>query len=279
MQCRHWCITYNNPTGVDEIVNRVEDCEELKNYSMQVEKGEEGTPHFQIYFGFRTPKRRPFINNLLGTNEYHAEISEDPYKSWLYCKKPITRILGPWHSEWDAHHQGERTDLEKATAIVKTGGALEVAKKFPTLFVKFNKGFFELEKALNTDDEVERKKRVMFFYGKTGTGKTHDALALGASFVEKHGLFYQWESISNARVFDEADEHVWRRQEILRICDRYPIMLNIKGGQKIWNPEIVIFTSNDPPATWLPLIDGALRRRVTEVRHYKDFGEYTVETL
>ena len=280
MQARHWVVTFNSP-DLEEVPNIAERCRNstaLRNWSFQIEKV--GHIHLQGYFGFFKPKRISCIEKLLGSKKFHAEKARNPKSSWEYCMKEESRVLGPWHNKiWQEDQQGKRTDLEELAEIVTKGGSNKAAKERPDLFIKYHGGIKALDSAINKDDEESRVKNVYFFYGKTGSGKTHDALQMeNPRRVEKQGCFYNYKSCDTV-IFDEAEGFEWKRGDILKLTDRYPIELPIKGGWVNFNPKTVIFISNDHPSCWLPLCDDALKRRVTEVRHYTAIGKYTVEGL
>ena len=60
--------------------------------------------------------------------------------------------------------------------------------------------------------------------------------------------------------------------QILRICDRYPLLLPIKGSHVQFQAQTIIFTSNKPWTEWyknmLPEHVPALQRRIDEEYHF-----------
>lgn len=271
MYCKHWSVTINNPQVTGEFLHEtLSENPQISNYSLQLEKGKETeTQHLQIYLGFRTKVRRGKVTALLGTDAFHAECCRDPRACYLYCQKEDTRISGPWASEWEGTRQGERTDLQRAAQLIKDSGIRAVADELPEVVIKFPRGLRELDSLLHEDSNEIRLKEVVFLWGPTGTGKTTQAMSYpGARMCEVSNGFFDYESCETC-VFDEVDEilgSVLPIQKLLKLCDRWPTRVPIKGGWKTFNPPRIVMTSNIPPEV---LFGGqhyeAICRRLTTV--------------
>lgn len=71
--------------------------EYCKDYTFQLEEGEEGGYlHFQGVLSLKTKHRLHEVKNMLGWNHIHLEPCMNWYSSVKYCKKPETRVRGPW---------------------------------------------------------------------------------------------------------------------------------------------------------------------------------------
>lgn len=135
--------------------------------------------------------------------------------------------------------------------------------------------------------QIQRKfeaKEVYWFYGPTGTGKTREAFK---EATEKWSLEETWISHSDDKwydgyngqkcvILDDIRASTWGFSNLLRITDRYPIDVPIKGGFVHWDPAMVIITAPGAPrevysshATGEPF-DGIeqLERRITELRRF-----------
>jgi len=114
---------------------------------------------------------------------------------------------------------------------------------------KYHKAF-TLYKSLKT---VERSQKsiVVVLYGPTGTGKS--------SWIYKHFPKAYWKP-ARTSWFDGYDNHEiavldefygWLPYDLLlRLFDRYPMQVEIKGGHAQWVPKIILVTSNKPPHEW-----------------------------
>lgn len=271
MRGRHWSITINNPEGDgDKIEQVLLESPDVKVFAFQLEEGEKFTPHFQMYIGFRKLVRRTQVSALLGTDAYHAEYARDPRACYLYCQKEDTRISGPWASEWEGTHQGERTDLQRACALIKDSGIDAVVAEMPELLVKFPSGMKELERRLHQDSNEIRLKEVVLIWGPAGTGKSTRARqypGVRSCAVSKSG-FFDYVS-SETCLFEEVDEIVGHKLTIPYMCqllDQWPMNVEVKGGWTRFNPPRIVMTSNIDPQI---LFGGdhyeAVMRRITTV--------------
>ncbi|QCD25284.1 replication-associated protein [Human lung-associated brisavirus AA] len=95
---------------------------------------------------------------------------------------------------------------------------------------------------------------VIWFYGKTGTGKTRKTIEMAEELKLK-----TWMSSDSLKWFDGYCNQELAiiddlRKEILpnwafllRLLDRYALIVQIKGGFTRWNPKIIIITSPVEP--------------------------------
>lgn len=80
-------------------------------------------------------------------------------------------------------------------------------------------------------------------------------------------------------IFDEFDGRFggWRLAPLLRVIDRYSLLVPVKGGYTWWEPEEIRITTNFHPSEWFDYSERreqykALRRRVTTVVQWRDDG-------
>lgn len=85
----------NNPTITGEefleVLKKLPSCIAA---TCQLEKGTEGTPHFQWMTSHSNPLQlKAVIKKLKGC---HVEAARNAFAAWNYCQKEDTRIEGPW---------------------------------------------------------------------------------------------------------------------------------------------------------------------------------------
>ena len=130
------------------------------------------------------------------------------------------------------------------------------------------------------------KKTVKWFYGETGTGKTRTAFEEATAHAEGD-ISKVWISHTTDQwydgycgqpcvILDDIRAATWKFAELLRILDRYPIDVPVKGGFRRWTPTHIWITAPTRPRelyrnyqTGEPY-DGIeqLERRITEQREF-----------
>ena len=113
---------------------------------------------------------------------------------------------------------------------------------------------------------IERKIKV--FWGPTGTGKSRRAWdEAGMDSFPKDPRTKFWDGYNNHKhvVMDEFRGDI-DIAHMLRWCDRYPVIVEIKGASVILVATNIWITSNIRPEAWYPMIDAqsleALLRRL-----------------
>lgn len=171
---------------------------------------------------------------------------------------------------------------------------LEVAEQHPEVFVRNFRGLIALRNV--TVKPRSEMPEVFFIYGPPGSGKTRFAF----EFLGDPGLVWfapptrdgssgspLWfdglDTVHKVCVFDEFTGSTMPRSLLLRICDRYPLQLQTKGGMVNFNVPTIFFIANQPPKYWYKSwtekgIDAALLRRVKEIRYMGDGTYPTSET-
>lgn len=268
MTARAWCFTLNNPPDGPLDVGQLK---HLRYAIWQKEVGESGTPHWQGYIEFSSPVRRSALGRLgHGIHSEPRRGTRDQARD--YCRKGETRSpdpdAGPHElGEWDTK-QGARTDLERATSILRAGGRLrDIADVDPVVLVKFGRGLERLQQLWRP--RVRRSNlKVYVLWGRTGTGKTkyvHDMWEDDLyTLASQRPVWFDGYAGERVLLIDEIQNFTEGipREFLLRILDVYPLMVPVKGGMVAAEWEKVYITSNsDPTLFW----DEALKRRVTSV--------------
>jgi len=115
---KNWCFTINNPTAVDNAnldyltdpLHRVSI--ELNYVIYQLERGEEGTPHYQGYLQFNKRRTITQIKAFLGFR-VHLEVAKgSPISNKEYCSKSDGRVEGPYEHGIIDIGRGKRNDIE-----------------------------------------------------------------------------------------------------------------------------------------------------------------------
>lgn len=240
---RNWLFTINNPSSND--IPRTWDG--VRAVTWQLEEGENGTPHLQGYLQLLTVQRLSWLKRL--DNRAHWEPRMGSHEQALaYCTKAETRKAGPF-THGDHATQGQRTDLEEVRDEIKKGKTeIELFESHLSTMSRNYKFFREYRRLITP--KRDHKSRVIVIYGPTGTGKT--------LFARTHFPRAYWKSRSNwwddyagHRVVCVDEFYGWLPYDfLLRLLDRYPLMVECKGGFHTFNSHTIILTSNRHPSEW-----------------------------
>lgn len=277
---RNWCFTLNNPTETEseEIHGMLREPSRLQfNVRFGIignEVGAMGTPHFQGFLVFTNPVRMATVKNLPGMHRAHIESARGSIQqNVVYCSKS-----GNVQEYGELPSQGTRTDLARVATLVTEGKTLsEISDACPTEFIKFHKG---IERLMQLRMPYRNwKTEVLWFYGPTGTGKSKTAWEI----AELDGSYYAKDPTSkwwcgyvgqNVVIIDDYRKDFCTFASLLRLFDRYPLPIEVKGGTtQFLARKIILTTPKDPLETW----DGRtsedlaqLTRRITEIRHFSN---------
>lgn len=267
-QARRWCFTLNNPTPEEEAeLTCFEDWPHTKYGVFQYERGETGTLHAQGYVEFTTPKRLGAVKGML--ERAHWEVArgscEDNTK---YCTKEEGRERGPFSfGNKEASGQGKRNELVAVQEMLKRGADdREIAERFFGSWVRYHGAFREYR-----DMAVPKRNWPMFVVclcGPTGTGKSRAAFELaGDAYVQAGGEWFDGYDGQRVVILDEFCGNLpWHF--LLRLLDRNPMKVPVKGNFREFVARTVIITSNRRPEEWYDRekfgdVFGALFRRIS----------------
>lgn len=280
-RAKHWCFTVNNPTEADAESLSLLECVYIV---WQKEKGENGTPHFQGVVGFDKQLRLNAVKQLLPRS--HLEIARDVQASIKYCQKEEGRLDGPWiRGDVPTRTQGKRSDLDDVKEKVLAGTSM---RELATEHFGATAKYFRALQSLTTMFQPPRDfvTKVYVFWGPTNCGKTYAALKFPTPYkthsVAKAGVlwFDSYDPAYHETVIVDEFYGGLRWTELLQLTDRYPHLVQTKGGMVQFRAKNIIFTSNSRPESWYPNMDFApFKRRILTggLFHFPKRGEILLE--
>lgn len=147
----------------------------------------------------------------------------------------------------------------------------EIADENFNCFIKYQRGIA----AYRLVHSVQRTWQcsVVVYWGRTGAGKTravYDNLPSPESlYVHPGGPWFDGYDAQPIALFDDFSGSEFKLAYLLKLLDRYPMRVPVKGGFVSWAPREIYLTSNKDPATWFPNAHPehvqALFRRFTNV--------------
>jgi len=259
MTSRSWIFTWNNPT------TEYTWPEAVKWAVWQVEVGVNGTRHWQGVLTMTSPRRLHFMKELLP--QAHWEQRRGTVKEAVgYATKDDTRESGPYAWENGELLVGALCDafvsklmknkINKSEELLEIKAKLDsgtvtvedIADQHFELWVRNFRAFekYQCIKTKPRNHEVE----VHVIQGPTGTGKSRWAMEEypGAYWKQRSNW---WDGYIGQEVVVIDEFYGWLPFDlVLRICDRYPLMVETKGGQVQFVAKTIIFTTNQLPSSW-----------------------------
>ncbi len=173
--------------------------------------------------------------------------------------------------------QGQRNDLTLIRDEIKEGAnELEIASDHFGQWVRYRKSF-ERYRALLSEQRTH-VTRVLVYWGPTGVGKTRRAFEEHpeATFLSYENGFWQPPKAAyiGVVIIDDFEDTQIPRGLFLRLTDRYPLTVNVKGSSANWAPTTIILTSNFDPTMWYAG-SPAVQRRLSAVEHMADVPDGT----
>lgn len=295
---RNWVFTLNNPT---ESLNPSRWIG-VKTVLAVLEAGENGTLHYQGYLEWSTPRQLSGCKALLPTAHWevrrgsrseaiqyllktidtisHAndpiQTTQDilytephPTVMWSQLDKVISYNMNITYGQ-AMQNLTEKTSVKEQLLEVqekiKNGASdQDIAENYFDLWVKYNVSFskYRLMHSVNRNWQTE----VIVIVGPTGTGKSRWAMETFPNAYWKPRSDW-WDGYHGHEVVILDEFYGWIQYDLLlRLCDRYPLLVQIKGGTVSFVAKKIIITSNKVHTQWYKeAYIPAFERRVKEWR-------------
>lgn len=234
---RNFVFTINNWNDSD-----IDNLKKLKHsyliYGREI--GANGTAHLQGYCELLNQTRFNTIKEIIPNA--HIENRKGTAKQASdYCKKD-----NDFTETGEISKQGKRPDIEATYDLVeKKASLIEFKNSRPNLqCIKI----FEWAKNISQEDR-NFKPEVVWLWGSTGTGKTRYVREKETDLWVSGRSLKWWDGYDNqdAVLIDDFRKDFCTFHELLRILDRYPYNVEVKGGHKKLNSKRIYITSCYPP--------------------------------
>jgi len=214
--------------------------------------------HLQGYHYYKNARAYPNKKwrDLTGGDGRDFISRGSPMQNYVYCSK-----LNDFWEFGDLPKQGERTDWELTRAHLQAGGDIATAiEAQPQLLPSI--------RALERFQQIslrplQRDVTVIVLVGDAGTGKSRWAYEHYPELYSKpEGQWYDGYTGQKTLLLDDYYGDL-PYSHLLKVLDRYALLVPIKGGYLYAQWDTVIITSNRLPETWY--VQGytdALSRRI-----------------
>lgn len=266
---RRICFTINTPNDSDHIgLVDLYQSSIFRFLIYQTERGDTtGREHIQGYAELVSQLEFSTLKGIMPEGAHIEAARGSSRDNIRYCSKSDTRISGPFVYGEAAPGQGDRTDLHVCVELLGKSASLEECVSdvgFRSCYVKYSTGFERLARLLRKPIQTPQppeEKEVIVLWGKTGTGKSHTAYSdLLSRFDQQEpyslcdlsGAWFDGYAGQRGAILDDfrGKGSGMRVEQFLRITDKWPLAVPVKGGFVRWTPQVIYITSNTDPEEW-----------------------------
>ena len=266
---RDWAFTLNNWKRRD--YKTIEALAKTAVYCVVGKEGKDKTPHLQGYIYWKNGKTWSRVKKLLPDGTHFDRAIANALKNQKYCTKEGDA------KEWGTIPiQGRRNDIVKTREALQDGtnmrgiisGAtnnqsISYAAKWLTYFEK----------------ERDWKTEVHWYYGETETFKSKTAHEENphAFWSTKDNQWWDGYDAHKTVIIDDMRGDFCKFHELLRLLDRYPLKVAIKGGFRSFLAQKLIITSSKSPTEMYQYRTDEdlkqLHRRIDVLKHFTKKGK------
>lgn len=151
----------------------------------------------------------------------------------------------------------------------------EIFNNFPNAFIKYHKGIDRARTIFENNTRRNWEMEVRIYWGEPGTGKTRSAIEeFPDAYCKMKGKWwdhYKGEKCVIIDDFDPSNCFDFTFDFYLKLLDRYPLLIEYKGGSREFSSKVIIFTSNFNPDEWFEgkRNRNAFFRRVNVIKEFK----------
>lgn len=210
------------------------------------------TPHLQGVVCFKSQRYFNAVKRTLFPS--HVEIANNPLASIDYCKKEgdyftVGDVPTPQKKQEARNKGGQstKTAWENAIRLARVGEFDHVEPRIQICHYRGLEAVYH--RNLNKQKLPDTEENMYWFWGPTGTGKSRLAREMWPDSYLKQcnkwwcGYTRQWTVLIDD--FDKRHDILSHHLKVW--ADRYPFMAEIKGGNKVIRPKVIIVTSNYHP--------------------------------
>uniref|UniRef100_A0AAU6S515 Replication-associated protein n=1 Tax=Myotis capaccinii feces associated cyclovirus 2 TaxID=3139989 RepID=A0AAU6S515_9CIRC len=252
---RRFCFTWNNYTEADYNKAKLFIQDQCKYGIIGKEIAPAtGTIHLQGFCNLHKPMRFNAIKKCLSNTIHIEKANGSDLDNQKYCSK-----AGEIFETGEPQSQGKRNDLQTMVDYVNNQPGIcnieNIAREHPTVFIKYHRGIKEWLRLHKPIQPRFEKTEVFYYYGSPGTGKSKSALEEATAALQEgetvaNDIYYKprglwWDGYMQQRCIIIDDFYGWiKYDEMLKIMDRYPYKVQIKGGFEEFTSKKIWITTN-----------------------------------
>jgi len=237
-RCRNYCFT----AYCDDL--KIQPDPVIRYYVYQQEVcPSTGRKHYQGYIEFHKAMRNNSIAKIIGTHKAKflprlgtAKQASD------YCKKKESAIPNTLVEWGEMSKQGERKDIDEVVRDIQEGKSDESHDIF---IMRYPNGYRSLVEKYDIP-QARPNIKITYIYGPPGTGKSHTAYELCKEAYRLDDSSPVWFDGYRGQkcIVIEEFKGLIPICSLLKLCDKYPLRMPVKGGFVSIKADHIIFTSN-----------------------------------
>lgn len=239
----------------------------------QLERANSGFLHWQIVISCQRKLRLGGVKSIFGTS-CHAEPTRSN-AAINYVWKDDTSIANTRFELGSRKiNRSDDQDWESIRNDAKCGQLDNIP---PDIYIRCYNQLSRI--AADNLEPIAQEREIFCYWGQTGAGKSRRAweeAGLHAYPKDPRSKFWCGYRSHEHVVLDEFRGGI-DISHMLRWCDRYPVLIEVKGGARALTAKKIWITSNLHPREWYPELDqetkDALLRRMTIVHFENPFGQ------
>lgn len=232
--------------------------------------------HWQAYIELFKPCSLKKVKQIVDDRKVHVEICKGTAQDNIeYCKKDGV----VYREEGKPAAPGTRTDIHSLRDHFKNKKRLQSAvesDELVTAVAKFPRFVNTLQLLYSPQRDFITELYVL--WGVPGSGKSHrafsDAKQLGRVYFKPAGPWWDGYEGQESAIFEDFRGETGLAM-LLRLADRYPLRVPVKGGFREFTSRRIYITSNLDTCDWFnteargyDVSMAALARRITKKTHY-----------
>lgn len=228
----------------------------------QLEKGEDsGYLHWQFIICFTKKVTLQAVRRVFPSDGHYEPTRSEAARG--YCFKESTRVGEPFSVGEYPVRRNSATDWDAIREAAQSGRVDSVPSD---IFIRYYRTLRVI--ASDYAQPLAGERKVVCFYGPTGTGKSRRAweeAGMDAYVKDPRSKFWCGYRGQQNVIIDEFRGGI-DVSHLLRWTDRYPVTVETKGASTALCAKNIWFTSNLHPESWYPELDlatqAALLRRM-----------------
>lgn len=229
---RNFIGTRNNPTEtLEEFLDVLKRLPGAVAGRVQLERGAEGTPHFQWCVTLsKVARLKAMIKKMPGS---HVEAAKNAMRSWEYCGKEDTRVEGPLEFGIPPASRSVKGDTQQRNKMILEKGAVKACEEGLVPIERFK----QLKQSMDLFQVMKKGVASLpvlaneWHYGPTGTGKSRSVRErFPDAFIKSNDVWWDGYSGEETVIIEEMGPKQIGGQHMKQWADHHPFKANQKGS-------------------------------------------------